>query len=266
MTKLSSRIYCAEQIEVPPDLPTIIKSFTKECIRYNAQQPDIVNFAKDYFAAAVAGDLESFLGQCEAAALEAKDLPVPPLEAEASAPEAESPVLQQSENALKMLKSVFNILDKDLDDSLTLAELKAGIEGTSLEAAWSGVFDVVVGDERKVDFDEFASFFAPIPESQLEGVRSMWLSNHFSQTSTDLVIETLTELFKKWDIDSSGAISIQELVVAVKDGPLPDDSIMQILRSDVNGDGSITLDEFLAYMAEGLNDEDMPEVREIFGL
>jgi len=53
------RVYCSEQIEVPPALPAILKAYSKEVIRYNP--PDIPAFSRDYFAALAKGDVESFL-------------------------------------------------------------------------------------------------------------------------------------------------------------------------------------------------------------
>jgi hypothetical protein len=50
---MSDRIYSAEQIEVPPKLPEILKAYTKEVIRFNP--PDIVVFSRDYFTALADG-------------------------------------------------------------------------------------------------------------------------------------------------------------------------------------------------------------------
>lgn len=41
------RIYCAEQIFVPDDLPVVMKNFTKAAIR--EQPKDLVGFAASYF-------------------------------------------------------------------------------------------------------------------------------------------------------------------------------------------------------------------------
>jgi hypothetical protein len=39
------RLYCSEQIEVPPALPQLLKAFTKEVIRYNPK--DIPAFSRE---------------------------------------------------------------------------------------------------------------------------------------------------------------------------------------------------------------------------
>ena len=41
------RIFSADQIEVPQDLPEILKDFSKEVIRSNP--PDLVKFSREYF-------------------------------------------------------------------------------------------------------------------------------------------------------------------------------------------------------------------------
>lgn len=41
------RIFSADQIVVPEDLPTILKEFSKEVIRQNPD--DLVKFSKEYF-------------------------------------------------------------------------------------------------------------------------------------------------------------------------------------------------------------------------
>lgn len=41
------RIFCAEQIEVPPQLPNILKNYSKAVIRNNPS--DIIEFSRKYF-------------------------------------------------------------------------------------------------------------------------------------------------------------------------------------------------------------------------
>lgn len=55
------RIYCADQIEVPAALPAILKSYSKEVIRYNPK--DIPAFSRDYFTALAAGQIDTFLAE-----------------------------------------------------------------------------------------------------------------------------------------------------------------------------------------------------------
>ena len=42
------RIFSAEQIVVPEELPEILKDFSKEVIRNNP--PDIIKFSREYFS------------------------------------------------------------------------------------------------------------------------------------------------------------------------------------------------------------------------
>ena len=45
------RIFSADQIEVPKDLPDILKNFSKEVIRNNPK--DLVHFSRQYFESKV---------------------------------------------------------------------------------------------------------------------------------------------------------------------------------------------------------------------
>ncbi len=53
------RLYSADQIEVPPALPALLKAYTKEVIRFNPS--DIPAFSRDYFTALTKGEIEQFL-------------------------------------------------------------------------------------------------------------------------------------------------------------------------------------------------------------
>ena len=48
------RIFSAEQIVVPEELPEILKDFSKEVIRNNP--PDIIKFSREYFTRKAAED------------------------------------------------------------------------------------------------------------------------------------------------------------------------------------------------------------------
>ncbi len=41
------RIFSAEQIEVPPEFPAILKEFTKEVIKSNPK--DLIKFSREHF-------------------------------------------------------------------------------------------------------------------------------------------------------------------------------------------------------------------------
>lgn len=62
-------IFSAEQIEIPTDLPGVMKAWTKEVIRYNPK--DVLSFSRQYFEAMSKGseELEKFLEKHEQAAL-----------------------------------------------------------------------------------------------------------------------------------------------------------------------------------------------------
>jgi len=59
----AERIFSAEQIKVPGELPNVLRDFAKEVIRY--QPAKIAEFGKDYFTAMEKGELETFLREKE---------------------------------------------------------------------------------------------------------------------------------------------------------------------------------------------------------
>jgi len=63
-------IYTAEQIEVPPLLPALLKKYVKEVIRFNP--PNIEVFSRDYWIAACNKDLDKFLESQAAAKKQAE--------------------------------------------------------------------------------------------------------------------------------------------------------------------------------------------------
>ena len=48
------RIFSAEQIQVPEELPSILKDFSKEVIRSNPK--DLIKFSRGYFERKAAGE------------------------------------------------------------------------------------------------------------------------------------------------------------------------------------------------------------------
>ena len=56
---MDESVFSAEQLKVPSELPSTLKAFAKEVIRF---QPSDVNvFAKDYFTALTEGTLQDYL-------------------------------------------------------------------------------------------------------------------------------------------------------------------------------------------------------------
>jgi len=259
---------------VPPALPVLIKKFTKEVIRYSAQRPNIVEFAKDYFTATVNGELGAFLDDCETDALAANSLIV----AQTNTVK-QTPAVGQSKKATHMLRSVFNVLDRDLNDSLTLDELNKGIEGTPLGDMWCPFFEALVDPNDPIDFETFVGWWSPIPDRKIEKIRSEWLENYFNKKHNTLVVDFLTRLFYKWDTDRSGSIAIDEVVEAMKsttlfghdedpamNAAIRQKNVSRIMRSDTNQDGTISIREFLAFMDDGIPDEAVPGLMKSLGL
>ncbi len=135
------------------------------------------------------------------------------------------------EDEIKNLKEIFSALDKNLDGTLTLDEIKEGL---------SKVKDI------KINVDEI---FACL-DTDGSGVVNY---TEFIAATIDQKIylkeERLYEAFKAFDKDNSGKISSEEIktVLHTNDQKKVDELVKSF---DSNGDGEIDYNEFIAMMSK----------------
>ena len=141
---------------------------------------------------------------------------------------------------VEKLKNIFQSLDANNDGTLTLEEMKDGIESLNdpkVEKEIETLFNSLDTDKSgKIDYTEF-------------------LAACLDQKNY-LRTERLTEAFQMLDLDGSGKISKQELRDALKFDKV-DDAVFEkyIEQYDTNKDGEIDYNEFLNLMgALTLND------------
>jgi Ca2+-binding EF-hand superfamily protein len=160
-------------------------------------------------------------------------------------------------DALLMLQTVFNVLDTNLDGRVSFDEIRQGIEGTPLGDNVLGYLSDIIGD-KQITFRDFLGLFTQIHPDEVEEIRDQWLAKYYARMHTPAVVELYTTVFRVWDTDNSGSISLQELIAAVTKAELDHPDIIPYLCSaDVNNDGTISLKEFLAFMPH-VSDEDLP--------
>ncbi|KAJ3123441.1 calmodulin-like 3 [Physocladia obscura] len=135
-------------------------------------------------------------------------------------------------------RQAFTMFDKDGDNHITPAELALVMRQFGLDATDGEVHDLVaeidVDGNGAIEFDEFIDLMA----RKMREVDSE---------------EELRSAFKVFDEDGNGFISAQELrhVMASMGENLSDGDIAAMLNDyDVNGDGQIDYNEFLAMMAK----------------
>lgn len=270
---LTSRVYCAEQIDVPTELPATIKKLTKEIIRYNSVWDDPVTFAREYFAAKNKGELEQFLEQCEEMMLTNQDQ-MNALREDVEAVGGE----RQTDEAMQLLMLIFRVLDTDMDDCLSLAEIVEGLDGTPLgEVLLPHLPPVETYDGPLVDFAIFASWWPELTRDTLQVVHDLWLETRARKILTELGYDIFSAVFRLWDADGNGKLDIKEIVTAIEKARLPQEFTRLLLRADINGDGVITLEEFLVFLPAndgmvltglmlGVSKEQMAEITGEYGL
>ena len=133
------------------------------------------------------------------------------------------------------LKDIFNTLDLNKDGTLTLDEMKEGIEKLkkdNIDIDIEGIFKSIDTDHSwKIDYTEFLA-------------ASMDQKLYLRE-------ERLSEAFQMLDRDSSGKISKDEIKKALKLDDLDDVTLEKYIKEyDLNGDGEIDYNEFLNMMGK----------------
>ncbi|RDB26625.1 Calmodulin [Hypsizygus marmoreus] len=144
--------------------------------------------------------------------------------------------IQLSEEQIASFKDAFSLFDRDNDGTITTFELgtvmrKLGQDPTDAELQ-SMINEVDVDRNGTIDFKEFLNMMARSLQD-MDGDTEMALA------------------FQVFDKDRSGKISAAELkqVMLSLGEPLTDREIEAMMQeADVNGDGEISLQEFIRMM------------------
>ena len=131
------------------------------------------------------------------------------------------------------LKDIFNTLDLNKDGTLTLDEMKEGIEKLKkdhIDIDIEGIFKSIDTDHSwKIDYTEFLA-------------ASMDQKLYLKE-------KRLFEAFKAFDKDNSGKITKSEIMKLLKLEEESNEKIAELIKDiDTNGDGEIDYNEFLNMM------------------
>merc|ERR1712137_1509916 len=144
---------------------------------------------------------------------------------------------QLNEKEILMLRDSFKALDENKDGTLTLTELKAGLEKSGLEEIPSDLKQLVEevdGDgSGQIDYTEFLA--ATIDRQVYAREEVMWSA------------------FRTFDLDGDGRITMAELRKVLEDGTMEAAVnaayIADVMKEiDANGDGEIDFTEFVQMM------------------
>lgn len=139
-----------------------------------------------------------------------------------------------TEDQKQEIEDVFKIIDENGNGSIDKQELVKGLRCLGLNPTNSDIKELLDKFDRNNDdalnLSEFAELYI-----------------EYTQKNSS-VEEDLAEQFKKLDVDGSGYIDIEELrkVLSHGDEKLSDEEIQEVVNEfDTNGDGKITLEEFI---------------------
>mmetsp|Transcript_99098 Transcript_99098/g.279980 ORF Transcript_99098/g.279980 Transcript_99098/m.279980 type:complete len:526 (-) Transcript_99098:23-1600(-) len=164
-------------------------------------------------------------------------------------------VTQLSDNAIKELKDLFMCMDENNDGTLSVGELKEGLQkaGVAVPEDLREMMDSIDTDGSGViDYSEFMA--ATMDKRKYIQEDVCWRA------------------FKTFDVDGSGCIDKEELkrllgmhgVGDVMQVQVTENEVNAIMQEvDLNGDGRIDFDEFLAMMRRAQNKD--PSKQRVFG-
>jgi len=148
---------------------------------------------------------------------------------------------QLNEKDIEDMKNTFNLLDKNRDGTLTMAEIEEGMKqhGIALPPDLAQTLAALDTDGSGcVDYSEFIA--ATISTAQYLRKDVLWSA------------------FRTFDKDGDGSITKQELKELIQDGEADIEKmnaqIEQIMAEcDLDGDGTINFDEFVKMMEKGVH-------------
>merc|ERR1712070_1159141 len=218
-------IYCAEQIEVPEDLPDILKEWSKSVLRANVESKEqLYAFSAEYFGnlSAAAGTEPDFC-----------DL------------EDKVPYIRE---AFRMMQDAFYSIDTDQGGSIDVAELQGMWHQMSVE------LDKETLDHMFAEADVDQS--GKITLAEFLSSTCMWISaNEAAETFAGISalrnsFDHISQAFRLFDPTQSGAVKKEDLPgvlaqVGLETLPAEVQTIFSQFMSDFEDRSEITFKEFL---------------------
>ncbi|XP_063683013.1 calmodulin-A-like isoform X2 [Bolinopsis microptera] len=143
-----------------------------------------------------------------------------------------------SDFQVNMFRDIFNMYDKDGNNTIDCSELKLILEELGYECSTEEVLQVIskfdLNTTGTIDFNEFLSLIGD------------WMSNDENQ---------IRDAFEVFDKEGNGYLSLEQLKRALTTygEAFTDNEAEEFFKEiDVDGDGTITADEFIQYI-KGVN-------------
>ena len=141
------------------------------------------------------------------------------------------------EKEIKDLKELFNAIDTNKDGILSLDEIKNCL--------------VKLNIGKKMNNDEIIALFKEIDTDNSKKIEYTEFISAAIENIEYIKEEKLLDIFKTLDKDKNGKISKNDLKKILNDEDIDEEELTQFINKfDLNGDGEIDYDEFLANMSE----------------
>jgi len=234
--------------KVPSEFPSLLKAFTREVLR--AQPADIYEFGAEYFS--------ELLAQSEAAQNE----------------QSQRVHRLSQEELTELLSQMFHEADVDNSGALSMGEFKSVLQMADL-----GLSDVETkrvmaeadcNEDGEISYDEFIPLAVDLVQTmyakmETQEARKMAEDEAREEAkayllhgmSKDEVEGVMTEIFRKSDIDGSGALSLSEFRNCCRDadiGLTRKEINVLMHQCDMDGDGNISYEEFVPLCFEMLTE------------
>ncbi|KAL5269270.1 hypothetical protein ACHWQZ_G002924 [Mnemiopsis leidyi] len=161
-----------------------------------------------------------------------------PTESVKSEYDANFDMMSLTDTQVNMFRDIFNMYDKDGNNTIDCSELKLILEELGYECSTEEVMHVIskfdINTTGTIDFNEFLSLVGD------------WMSNDENQ---------IRDAFEVFDKEGNGYLSLEQLkrALTMYGEAFTDAEAEEFFKEiDVDGDGTITADEFIQYI-KGVN-------------
>ncbi|KAL4560653.1 hypothetical protein LXL04_032806 [Taraxacum kok-saghyz] len=141
-----------------------------------------------------------------------------------------------SEEEIAGLKEMFKMIDTDDSGYITFEELREGLKSYGANLQESEIHDLMhaadIDNSGTIDYEEFVA-----------------ATLHFNKVDRE---DSLYGAFSYFDKDGSGSITLNEIQQSCKELGMDDAQVEEIIKeADLNNDGHIDYNEFVAMMLQG---------------
>lgn len=168
-----------------------------------------------------------------------------------------------TEEETKKAREIFEAYDYDGSGTIEITELRdlllelnLSLSPEFLEEFVGSVFNHLDKDRtQKLDMEEFFTLYKQVISQQPPGVQKANQSHRIDVRDLKETEHCLREVFENYDVDGSGYLDMQEMILVLEEAGMPDphgDGFQTLMDShlafaDADMDGKIDFQEFTVY-------------------